>query len=276
MSIRLNLLKNLVFIVCLWAATMPALAATWQEYRDAGFRAFANTDYADSVGYLEQALTAAQEARAAPKEVGEILQKLSNAYFAAGWIRRTSESIAQWDRILARSDDEAWVSQQRSDRDRLALLVSELLGNPEPETPSAPPARTSEPEAAAGAATDGADVELEVDQPFQPDEPMDVPAPQPAKPGTEAPAASPASGKYAVHLVSLTDPDGIEGSWAQLKAAFPGVLADKGLEVRQIEIEGEGTYYRIYAAPFSDAAAAGSACEALTRLQQYCAVATLQ
>ncbi len=277
MSAGLRPLIRLVCLVCLLAAAEPALAATWQEYRDAGFHAFANTDYSASAEQLEKALAAAHDSQASPQELGEILDTLSNAYFAAGWFRRTRDSIAQWDHVLEASGDEAWVSQQRANRDRLAVLVSELIGDPEPDSPSLPSSSANEPAPAmSGGSADGMSVELEVDQPFAPDEPIDFATTQPDVPDVAAPAAEPASGEYAVHLVSLTDIEAVEGSWGQLKESFPDLLAEKKMEVRQIEVEGQGTFYRIYAAPFANAAAARAACEAFQQLQQYCAVASLQ
>ena len=44
MSIGFKSLAGFVCLACLWAGTQPALAATWQEHRDAGFLAFANAD----------------------------------------------------------------------------------------------------------------------------------------------------------------------------------------------------------------------------------------
>lgn len=277
MSAGLRPLKLLVCLACLWAGTLPALAATWQEYRDAGFRAFANTDYLASAEHLEKALAAAHDSQASPQELGEILDRLSNAYFAGGWFRRARDSIAQWDDVLEASGNEPWVSQQRTDRDRLALLVSELIGDPEPETQSVPSSPANEPAAAMSEeSADGASVDLEVDQPFEPDEPIDFALSQPAVPDVALPAAEPISGAYAVHLVSLTDIEAAEGSWNQLKESYPDLVAEKNLEVRQIEIEGQGTFYRIYAAPFADAAAATAACEAFQQVQQYCTVASLE
>lgn len=277
MSAGLRPLNFLVCLVCLWAGTLPALATTWQEYRDAGLRAYANTDYMESAEQLEKALAAAHESQASPEELGAILENLTSAYFAGGWFRRARDSIAQWDGVLEASGDEPWVSQQRADRDRLALLVSEVLGDPEPETPSAPSSPAAEPAAAmSGESAAGSSVELEVDQPFEPDEPIDFAIPQPVVPDVEAPPAAPTSGPYAIHLVSLTDLEDVEESWTQLKDSYPDLLADKNLEVRQIELEGQGIFYRVYAAPFADAAAAGTACEAFQQLQQYCDVVTLE
>ena len=128
MSIGLKPLNCLVCLVCLWAGTQPALAAAWQEHRDAGFLAFTNADYMVSAEHLEKALTAAHEGQASAQERGLILEKLTTSYLAAKWFRRARDSILQWGNILERSPVEPWVVQQRIDRDRLALLVSEVLG----------------------------------------------------------------------------------------------------------------------------------------------------
>ena len=100
MSIGLRPLNCFVCLVCLWAGTMPALAATWQEHRDAGFLAFTSADYMVSAEHLEKALTAAHEGQASAQERGVILEKLTTSYLAARWFRRARNSISQWDGIL--------------------------------------------------------------------------------------------------------------------------------------------------------------------------------
>jgi len=125
-----------VCLVCLlWAGTQPAPAATWQEHKEAGFLAFANADYMVSAQHLEKALTTAPEGQASAQERGRILETLATSYLAARWFRRARNSISQWDGILKASAGEPWVFQQRIDRDSLALLVSEVLGDPGQQVP---------------------------------------------------------------------------------------------------------------------------------------------
>ena len=129
MSIGLKPLNCFICLFCLWAGALPALAATWQEYRDAGHLAFENADYTESAEHFEMALIAAHEAQASHQELGVILERLTTAYFATRWFRSARDSIVQWDGILKTSAGEPWVDQQRADRDRLALLVSEVLSD---------------------------------------------------------------------------------------------------------------------------------------------------
>ncbi len=282
MSIGLKPLNCFVCLVCLWAGTQPALAATWQEHRDAGFLAFTNADYMVSAEHLEKALTAAHEGQASTQERGLILEKLTTSYLAARWFRRARDSISQWDNILERSPVEPWVFQQRIDRDRLALLVSEVLGDtePEPTSPlSAPPYEAAEETPEAPPLESDVDVafEPEVDIPFVPDVdlPISLAADQPFEAVKETSAAPPASSGYAIHLVSLKTQDSADRSWAELKESHPDLLSDKDLEVRPIDLVDQGTFYRVHAFPFADAAEAKAACEKFRLLQQYCAVVTL-
>ncbi len=73
MFIGLKPLNCFVCLFCLWAGALPALAATWQEYKDAGLLAFENADYTESAEHFEMALIAAHEAQASHQELGVIL-----------------------------------------------------------------------------------------------------------------------------------------------------------------------------------------------------------
>ncbi len=240
MSAGLRTLSCFVCLFCLWAGALPALAATWQEYRDAGLLAFENADYQESVEHFEMAFTAAHEAQASPQKLGVILERLTTAYFATRWFRSARDSIVQWDGILKTSAGEPWVNQQRADRDRLALLVSEVLPDEAGENLA---------------------IGLARDQSFEG--------------AQETPATQLESRGYAIHLVSLKTQDSADRSSAELKESFPDLLSDKDLEVRPIDLVEQGTFYRVHAFPFADAAEAKAACEKFRLLQQYCAVVTL-
>jgi hypothetical protein len=281
MSIGSKPLACFVCLVCLWAGTQPALAATWQEHRDAGFVAFANADYMVSAEHLEKALATAHEGQASAQERGVILEKLTTSYLAARWFRRARNSISQWDGILETSPGEPWAFRQRIDRDRLALLVSEVLGDTEPEATSslaAPSYETAEvPPEELGEAPP---FEPEVDVPFVPDVelPIGLAVDQPFEAIKETSAAlpaDPAAGGYAIHLVSLANQESVDGSWAVLQESYPDILAGKDLAVRQIDLGDRGIFYRIHAGPFSASAKAEMTCEELRSLQQYCAVVDL-
>jgi hypothetical protein len=284
MSIGLRSLTSFVCLACLvglWAGTQPALAATWQEHRDAGFLAFANADYMVSAQHLEKALTTAPEGQASAQERGMILEKLTTSYLAARWFRRARNSISQWDGILKASAGEPWAFQQRNDRDSLALLVSEVLGDTEPEVTSS---LSAPPYEAAGAPPEASDetsaFEPVVDVRFVPDVelPIGAAVDQPFEAIKETSAAlpaDPAAGGYAIHLVSLANQESVDGSWAELQGSFPDILAGMDLEVRQIDLDDRGIFYRIHAAPFAASAKAETTCEELRSLQQYCAVVAL-
>lgn len=284
---RLKTLACLLCLLALPAGAQAAAAATWQEQRDAGIRAFSNADYAGAAERLAAALTAARDGQASPEELGAILERLTTAYFAVRLFRRAEDSIAEWDAILAASADQPWAVQQRDQRDVLALLVAEVRGQTETPPPDAPPPDAPAPSESAVGRSQGADEtlapDLEADTLFEPDQPFLMPqaeSPATAPPTAEetvdaTPNAPPAARHIAIHLLSLTDPERAAASWEILQGSYPDVLADKDLEVRRVELEGQGTFYRLYAVPFPDEATAGLVCEALEEVQQYCVVVTL-
>ena len=280
-------LACVVFLVWLWAGVQPAPAAAWREHRDAGFLAFANADYMASAEHLEKALAAAHEGPASAEERGVIFEKLTTSYLAARWFRRARTSISRWDSVLATSPGEPWAFQQWIDRDRLALLVSEVIGEAEPDaasTVSIPPydaAAGETPEALAAART----FEAVVDVAFAPDVslPVSLAADRPFEAGQGPspaaradPGAVGGAGGYAIHLVSLAKQESVDGSWAELQESFPGILAEKGLQVRQVDLGDRGVFYRIHAAPFAASEKAEATCEELRSLQPYCAVVDLE
>ena len=284
-SIGFRSLAGFVCLVCLLAGTQPALAATWQEHRDAGFLAFANADYMVSAQHLEKALTTAPEGQASSQERGRILETLATSYLAARWFRRARNSISQWDGILKASAGKPWAFQQRIDRDSLALLVSEVLGDTEPEVTSslsAPPyeAAGAPPEALNEALDETSAFEPVVDVRFVPDVELPIGAAvdqsfEAIKETSASLPADPAAGGYAIHLVSLANQESVDGSWAVLQESFPDILAGKDLEVRQIDLDDRGIFYRIHAGPFAAPAKAETTCEELRSLEQYCAVVAL-
>jgi hypothetical protein len=282
MSLGSRPLACLVCLVSLLAGAQPAPAATWQDHRDAGFLAFANADYMASAEHLEKALAAAHEGQARVQERGIILEKLTTSYLAARWFRRARNSISRWDAILETSPGEPWAFQQRSDRDRLAVLVSEVLRDDGPEATSPLPAPSYEPAGQTPEeAGEGPPFEPLVDVPFAPDVslPVSLAVGQSFEAVKEKPAAppvTPAAGGYAIHLVSLTNQEAVDGSWAKLQESYPDILAGKDLAVRQVDLGDRGVFYRIHAGPFAASAKAETTCEELRLLQQYCAVVDLE
>ena len=241
------------------------LAATWQEDRDTGFLAFSNADYRDAVEHLKRALGTAEKGGASAQELGLILEKLTTSYFATGWFRPARDTISKWDSILQASAGEPWVPQQRADRNRLALLVSDVLAQREPATEmgediakhmgQAPPT-----------------IDGEAGMPLQPDKDVSINHDQAVE---KPPAQTASSNNYAIHLVSLKNEAAVNDSWAILQESYPDLLGDKNLEVKKIDLGEQGTFYRIHAGFFAASAEAEATCEKLELLQQYCKVIDL-
>jgi hypothetical protein len=270
-------LALLICLVSLWVGLGTAQAATWQEHRDAGFLAFANADYAASAEHLERALARAEQGQASARERGVIFERLTTAYLATRWFRRARTAISRWDRILADSRGETWAYEQRSVRDGLAALVTEVIGKAAPEAATMSSESTGEMPAAAG---EGSDFEAVVDVPFAPDAPLPVTlAADPSYAAASEPAsavqATPAAGGYGLHLVSLTDQEAVAGSWATLQESYPEILAGKDLAVRQVDLGDKGIFFRLHAAAFAGSEMAQATCEKLRSLDQYCAVVDL-
>lgn len=286
-------LALLAFLVSLWAGLGFAVAATWQEHRDAGFLAFANADYAASAEHLERALARAEQSQASAQERGIILERLTTSYLATRWFRRAGNAISRWDRILADSRGESWAYEQRSVRDGLAALVTEVIGEHEPgaaaqvDQAAPPPPSESADERPPDAAEPGGDSDFEaaVDVPFSPDAPLPINlaagrsvalAVEPASATSSASGVAPEAGGYALHLVSLTDQEAVAGSWATLQESYPELLAGKGLAVRQVDLGDKGMFYRLHAAPYEASEAARTTCDKFRSLDQYCAVVDLE
>lgn len=172
MSVRSRALTCCLCILCLLTGPPPAAAGAWQEERDAGFLAFSNADYAEATEHFEKALAGAREGQASPEELGVILERLTTAYLAVRLFRRARDSIAEWDGILEASAGEPWAERQRTDRDVLSILVSEVIGEEEPDPTSAAGPAAESPQGSAGAPAADADA----DMPFEPDEPLEIPA----------------------------------------------------------------------------------------------------
>ncbi len=74
----------------------------------------------------------------------------------------------------------------------------------------------------------------------------------------------------AVHLASYKSAKQAQRGWAQIKRAHKGVLGSLKHEVTRVKLGRKGTYYRLKAGPFKNAAAAKNACRQLKRRRQYC------
>ena len=126
-------LRSLLCFAFLLGISIPAVeAATWQEHKIAGFKAFDKGDYADAVVQFEAALTIAYEHEATARDLGGLLENLATAFLADGQPQHAWEAVERWDRILAESADEPWVLEQQRVREKLGPLIREALGEPEP------------------------------------------------------------------------------------------------------------------------------------------------
>ena len=141
----LHRLTSLFSIACfLFVSLSGAGAATWHEYRMAGFRAYGDGDYTGAVEQFEAALAVAYEEQAPPDHLGAILENLAVAFLAAGQPRRAWEAIERWDKILAASANEPWVPQHQKVRNDLAPLILEALAQHDSPPNAEPSAEVAE------------------------------------------------------------------------------------------------------------------------------------
>ncbi len=75
---------------------------------------------------------------------------------------------------------------------------------------------------------------------------------------------------FAVHLSSVRNQIGTETEWKRLQKHFPDLLEDRELIVRSVELEGQGTFFRILTGPFADYKKAKDACATFKSQEQYC------
>ncbi|MFA7430462.1 MAG: SPOR domain-containing protein [Rhodospirillaceae bacterium] len=104
--------------------------------------------------------------------------------------------------------------------------------------------------------------------PAAPDKPASAPEVAPAPTAaSEAAAPTASSGAVAVHLASFRSEERARIGWTELQARHPSL---KGMEMRvsQIDLPGQGTFYRLLAGPVADRAAADALCSTLK--PQYC------
>ena len=99
-----------------------------------------------------------------------------------------------------------------------------------------------------------------------------APKPAAAKPAVQTAARTP-SGAYVVQVAALKVRDGARSAWARLQRAHPGLLGDKQLTVKKVDLGARGIFYRVRAGFFADRAGASALCRALKARQQDCLVA---
>ena len=85
-----------------------------------------------------------------------------------------------------------------------------------------------------------------------------------------------ADGKsFAIHLASLRTKEGAEARWKKLQSQFPELLDQRELIVRSIDLEGQGTFFRVMTGPFHDWTKTQDLCAEFKALEQYCMVIRL-
>ena len=220
------------------AGAPSALAATWQEHKDAGLSAFDSGDYPEAVAQFEEAISFAKEAGAADQDLGYLLENLATAYLANDQHEQAQETIALWDSVLSENENQAWAADHRVVRDRLAAFVAELMGQP-PDGNGSSPSVTPPPS--------GEDT--------VPQTVLET---------------------YAVHLASDRTEDGAILIWENLKELYPSLLADKRLTLKQIDLGDRGVFFRILAFPFESETSARTACVEFQKSDQYCIVMSVE
>jgi hypothetical protein len=83
---------------------------------------------------------------------------------------------------------------------------------------------------------------------LRPAAPASAPAAAPTETAAATPAAAPAAapaGSYGIQIASLPSEAEAQRSYRSLSSKFGGVLGGKPYEIRQADIPGKGTYYRV-------------------------------
>lgn len=75
---------------------------------------------------------------------------------------------------------------------------------------------------------------------------------------------------FAIHLSSFRRTIGTEIDWKRLQKRFPDLLRDRELMVRSVELQGQGTYFRVLTGPFAEYAIAQELCTKFKAREQYC------
>jgi cell division septation protein DedD len=142
--------------------------------------------------------------------------------------------------------------------------VEKLL--PQPEQPMPRPAPAPDPPAPQASAEPA----LAVPNTAPPSAP-----PATAKPATKAaePKPAAATGRIEVRLASVRTPDSAREEWARLKRENADLLGSLHANAVPVDLGEKGTYYRIQAGPFADAAAAERLCAELKKRNHGCLLA---
>lgn len=116
-------------------------------------------------------------------------------------------------------------------------------------------------------------------------------APTPAETAAVAPVAPPSSGVVTttpmppstaggvwtgsgVRLASFRTEAAAQSGWTKFQAAYPALLGSLSPRVERVEIQGRGTFHRLYAGPFASQAGAKGLCGKISEMAQTCDVRT--
>ena len=127
----------LLVLVCAWAGT--AQAARWEDHRAAALRAVDEIDYPKAIEQFEAAIYYAREMPAADRDIADLWEKLTAAYFVDEQYRRVWDALARWDRILVANAGQAWARDQQTRRDRMTRLLFEQTRQARDETAAVEP-----------------------------------------------------------------------------------------------------------------------------------------
>jgi cell division septation protein DedD len=99
------------------------------------------------------------------------------------------------------------------------------------------------------------------------------PAAAAATQATPSAAATSATGKIEVRLASVRTPESAREEWGRLKRENADLLGNLRANAVPVDLGDKGTYYRIQAGPFADAAAAERLCAELKKRNHGCILA---
>ncbi len=80
---------------------------------------------------------------------------------------------------------------------------------------------------------------------------------------------------FAIHLASVKTKDGAETGWNHLQRQFPELIGQRDLIIRSVEIEAQGTFFRIMTGLFQTRSRAQDLCDEFKIREQYCMVLRL-
>jgi len=99
---------------------------------------------------------------------------------------------------------------------------------------------------------------------------MPVAATMPAAPARTANGRPRGDDGLLVHLASYRSPEAADAGWAELVRDYSDLMAGLELAVKRVVLPNKGTFYRVEAGPFADAAGAKALCQKMTARGAYC------